>query len=48
MNNYEASTIFEIGEAREVILGAKPIGGVDNEGSLTRYQLPDDIDETEE
>jgi hypothetical protein len=48
MNNYEASTVFEIGEAREVILGVKPIGGVDNEGSLTRYLQPDDIEESEE
>jgi len=48
MNNYEASTIFEIGEAREVILGVKPIGGTDNEGSLTRYDRVDDIAETEE
>ena len=48
MNNYEASAISEIGEAHEVILGVKPLGGTDNEGSLIEFARVDDIDESEE
>ena len=50
MNNYEASNVVSIGEARELILGTKPASiNADNEFvplSLVRQQ--DDIDETDE
>jgi hypothetical protein len=46
---YEASEVIAIGEARELILGVKPIVlSVDEEGEPNRANRVDDIDETDE
>ena len=48
MNNYETPTFLEIGLAHDLILGQKPMGGTDNEGSLIEQPRVDDIDETDD
>ena len=48
MNNYERPNLLDVGRAYDLILGQKPMGGTDTEGSLTRQERVDDVDETDE
>lgn len=46
--NYEASEVFEVGSAHELILGSKDVGIQDSVAGPGFRTLQDDIDETDE
>ena len=49
-NNYEASEVFEVGNANDIVLGSKPqVSELDATFGFGRQQIaePDDIDESE-
>ena len=48
MNSYEASEVFELGNAQNLILGTKDIGSIDDVLGPGFIILPNDVDESDE
>jgi hypothetical protein len=48
MNSYEASEVFELGNAQNLILGTKDAGIADDVIGPNFQTLPNDIDESDE